>query len=445
MNLPQSVRTFRHGIHPEDHKQATHQLPIERVAFPSRVVLPLSQHAGKPSVPVVEAGANVRRGDLLGRSDGFISTALHSPVSGRVLAIARRRHPNGGLVPAIEIETDPYSSQELRASNPGDWRTMSPEEFVGSVQSAGIVGLGGAAFPSHVKYSVPPGKRVRHIVINGCECEPYLTCDHRIMVERPEAVVQGIRILLARLGAERATVGVEGNKPAAAAALERAAAGDANIVIAKLQVKYPQGAEKMLIKALFGGEIPPGKLPLDLEMLVNNVGTMVALTDWFESGQPLIERVVTVSGPGVLRPANVLVPVGIPVRDVLRHCAGLREDTKELVMGGPMMGMSLPSRDVPILKGSSGLLAFTGSEISDGREFSCVKCGRCLEACANYLNPSRLARLAAAGRWEDMEAYHPLDCMECAACSYACPSGIPIVQLIRIAKSAIRERKAEPK
>ncbi len=445
MSLPQSVRSFRHGVHPEDHKQATHDLPIERIPFADRYILPLSMHAGKPSKLATTVGASVHRGELLATADGFISTSLHSPVTGRVAAIGRRRHPGGALVEAIEIETDTFSSQELHACEPGDWRTLSPEDFVASVQRAGIVGLGGAAFPSHVKYSVPAGKQVKHIVINGCECEPYLTCDHRIMVERADAVVNGIRILLERLGAEGATIGVESNKPDAAEILRKAAADDARIVVAPLKVKYPQGAEKMLIKALFGAEVPAGKLPIDVDMLVNNVGTMTALTDWFERGQALIERVVTVSGPGVSRPANVLVPVGTSIREVLRHCGGVAENTREVILGGPMMGMPLPSLDVPVLKGTSGILAFTEHEISDSNEFSCVKCGRCLDACANFLNPSRLARLTSAERWDDVEDNYVMDCMECAACSYACPSNIPLVQLIRVAKSTLRERKAAKK
>ncbi len=445
MTFDSKVRSFRHGVHPDDHKQATHHLRIERIPFGASLILPLSQHAGKPSRPVVDAGDRVVRGQLLAEADGFISTSLHSPATGRVAAMARRRHPNGSLVDAIEIEVDPFSSQELHPTTLADWREMSGEEFVASAQLAGLVGLGGAAFPSHVKYSVPAGKRIRHVVINGCECEPYLTCDHRTMVERADDVVHGIRILLAKTGAERATIGVEANKPDATDALVKAVGDDSSIVVAPLKVKYPQGAEKMLIKALFGAEVPAGKLPLDLEMLVNNVGTMAAITDWFERGQPLIERVLTVSGPGVRRPANVLAPVGTPVREVLRHCGGLAEDVREVVMGGPMMGNALPSLDVPILKGSSGVLAFTEAELSDSNEYSCVKCGRCLDACSNFLNPSRLGRLAAAGRWDDLEPHHLMDCMECGACSYACPSNIPIVQLIRVAKSTLRERKAAPK
>jgi electron transport complex protein RnfC len=318
---------------------------------------------------------------------------------------------------------------------------MPLDEFVAEVQRGGLVGMGGAAFPSHVKYAVPEGRRIRRLVINGCECEPYLTCDHRVMVERADAVVRGTRILAAKLGVEEVVIGVEANKPDAIAALN-AARRNGDLSVAPLEVKYPQGAEKMLIKALFGEEVPAGKLPLDLEILVNNVGTMAALADWFDRRMPLIERVVTVAGPGVRAPANVVVPIGTPVRRLIEHCGGVLPETREIVMGGPMMGQPLSSLDVPVLKGTSGLLAFTEAETARPNEYTCLKCGRCLEACSNFLNPSRLARLARAGRYDEMDRMFALDCMECGACSFSCPSNIPIVQLIRAAKTEIRKRKA---
>jgi electron transport complex protein RnfC len=304
--------------------------------------------------------------------------------------------------------------------------------------------MGGAAFPTHVKYAVPDGRRIRRLVINGCECEPYLTCDHRLMVERPDAVMRGTKLLARALNVEETVIGVEANKPDAIERL-RAADGDGSVTVTPLRVKYPQGAEKMLIKALYGEEVPAGKLPLDLETLVNNVATMAALADWFDRRVPLIERVVTVAGPGVKSPANVIVPIGTPVRAVIDHCGGLKAEAREVVLGGPMMGQPVASLDVPILKGTSGILAFTEAETSRPNEYTCLKCGRCLEACSNFLNPSKLSRLARAGRYDEMEKYFALDCMECGACSFACPSNIPIVQLIRTAKSEIRRRKVAAK
>jgi electron transport complex protein RnfC len=453
---PLGARTFRHGIHPEEHKEATAHLPVERMPFVERYVLPLSQHAGAAARPVVRAGERVTRGQVVAEPGGFVSTTLHSPVTGRVSALAPRHHPGGRLVDAIEIEADPFATQAPPAAEPIDWRSLSDDEFVASVQRAGLVGMGGAAFPSHVKYKLPEGRRITRLVVNGCECEPFLTADHRLMVERPEAVLRGIEILATRLGADEAVIGVELNKPDAVEILEAAVAarggrvsssdgGGVPVRVAPLKVKYPQGAEKMLIEALFGLEVPAGKLPLDVGMVVNNVGTMAALADWFDRGIPLIERLVTVAGPGVKRPANLLVPVGTPVRAVLEHCGGLDAETREVVMGGPMMGTPLASLDVPVLKGTSGLLAFTEASTRMPVEYTCIRCGRCVEACPQVLNPSRLARLSRAGRFEEMEAWNALDCVECGSCSFACPSGIPIVQLIRVAKSAIRDGKQRQK
>jgi Na+-translocating ferredoxin:NAD+ oxidoreductase subunit C len=441
MSLALFGKSFRHGIHPDEQK-LTASLPIRRMPFVSRYVLPLAQHLGAPSRPVVRAGERVRRGQLVAEAAGFVSTCLHSPVTGRVTAIAPRRAPNGQLAPAIEIEADPFSSQRIDKSSI-EPLSLERNEFVQHIQRAGLVGLGGAAFPSHVKYAPSKDKsqRVRWLVINGCECEPFLTADHRMMVERPDDIIRGIRILADQLDAEQTKVGVELNKPDAILALRRAAGDDPAIEIVPLVVKYPQGAEKMLIHAIFGVAVPAGKLPLDIEMVVNNVGTMAAIADSFE-GQPLIERVVTVAGPGVRSPANLLVPLGTPVGDVLAHC-DLDPDTRQVVMGGPMMGQPLASLEAPVVKGTSGLLAFTSRDLAARVERECIRCGRCLEACANQLNPSRLARLARARRYDEMLDYFVLDCMECGACTFTCPSGVPIVQLIRVAKGVLRERKAK--
>jgi len=434
--------SFRHGVHPHGHKQDTEHRPIERMPFVDVYVLPLSQHTGAPCRPVVLPGEKVRRGQLLAEPGGFVSMSLHSPVSGRVQAIAPRPHPNGRLVESIVLEADPYASQRLDDGPSLDPASLSDAEFVEHVQRAGLVGMGGAAFPTHVKYKLPDGKRIHRLVVNGAECEPYLTTDHRTMVERPADVVRGAEIVGRRLGVSETVIGVEQNKPDAIEALERVVGGRPGMRVVPLHVKYPQGAEKMLIKAIYGEEIPSGKLPLDVGAIVNNVATMVGIADYFDRGLPMVERVLTVAGPAVGRPSNLLVPLGTPVRAVLDHCDALGRDTREVVMGGPMMGTPIASLDVPVLKGTSGLLAFTESDLRQAKEYTCIKCGRCVDACPQFLNPSRLARLSRSERYAEAERSFIYDCVECGSCSFACPSGIPIVHLIRVAKSALRSKKA---
>lgn len=442
--LPQH---FAHGVHPGDNKEATAHSPIARMPFVKRYELLLGQHIGRPSEPIVHVGQTVQRGQRIADAGGFVSTSLHSPVTGRVVAIEERRHPNGSLVKAIEIDADLFDAQQPPVAEPQDWRSMDIDAFVKAAQDGGLVGMGGAAFPSHVKYKLPEGKTCERLVLNGAECEPYLTSDHRLMVENAPAVVQGAEILAFHLGAKGVSIGVEANKPDGAKALRAAIAElqpSMPIEVKELPVKYPQGAEKMLIRALFGLEIPAGKLPLDVGYVVNNVGTVAALADWLLRGIPLIERVVTVSGPAVKSPCNLMVPIGTPVREVFERAGGLTEDARLVVMGGPMMGMPMASLDAPVLKGTSGLLAFTENETRLPNEYACVRCGRCLEACPHFLNPTRLAKLAKAGRFEDMERYFVMDCVECGSCTWSCPSGVPIVQLIRVAKADLRSRRAKP-
>ena len=432
-------RGFAHGVHPQGFKEQTADLPIQRMPFVSRYVMPLNQHLGAPAIPLVAVGDRVQRGQLIAEPGAFVSTSLHSPVTGWIRAIANRRYPGGVFARSIEIETDPYATQRLTARPTLDWHKLSADDFVAQVQSAGIVGMGGAAFPSHVKYSIPEGQRIDRLLVNGAECEPFLTNDHRLMVERPEVLLHGIEILLHNLGAKEATIGVELNKPDAIHALEQSIRPGQPITVVPLHVKYPQGAEKMLIKAIYDQEVPAGELPRDLGIAVNNVGTMVAIADYFETGMPVIERIVTVSGPGIEKPSNLIVPLGTPVREVLRYCGGLKDDAMELIMGGPMMGMPIASLDVPVLKGTSGILAFTESSTRKPKEYPCIRCGRCLEACPYFLNPSRLARLSKARLFEEMKNYAVMDCVECGSCTFACPSRIPIVQLIRTAKSQLRQ------
>jgi electron transport complex protein RnfC len=426
-------------VHPDERKDATRALPIERMPFVEEYVLPLSQHIGAPSKAVVEPGQRVRRGERIAEPGGFVSTALHAPVTGTVVAVDLRLHPNGRMMPAIVLRTDPYDSQRFPEVAPVDPASLSADEVVERVQHAGMVGLGGAAFPSHVKFRLPDGKRIRFVVVNGCECEPYLTCDHRIMVERAAAVARGTDILAAAVGAERSYLGIESNKPDAVAALRAVAP---HIEVVPLQVKYPQGAEKMLIDAIFGQTVPDGGLPLDIGMLVNNVGTTAALADLFDRGIPLVERVVTVTGPAVARPRNLQVPIGTPLSAAIEHCGGLLDDARQIVLGGPMMGMAQKSLDVPVLKGTSAILCLDSRTANLFEEFACIRCGRCVEACPLFLNPARLHQLIAAEKVEMLDDYHLGSCFECAACSFVCPSRIPLVQWMRVGKGMLRAHKA---
>jgi electron transport complex protein RnfC len=343
---------------------------------------------------------------------------------------------------AVRIRVERYSAQVARPRLVPDWHGLSRDEVLRAVQNAGVVGLGGAAFPTHVKLQPPPGTTIDTIVINGAECEPYLTTDHRTMVEYPERVHFGVRIMMHALGVQRAVIGVERNKPDAIEALERTRPTDIDVTVLPLTVKYPQGAEKMLLKAVLDREVPSGKLPATVGAIVQNVASVATLAEVFDTGLPLVERIVTVSGPGVVRPANLIVPVGTLTRDVLAFCGGVTEDAAEVLFGGPMMGTAIANLDAPVLKGTTGIVVLTRDEVRDTAQSPCIHCGRCLDACPMFLNPSLLGDLARAGRYDEMAAAHLADCMLCGSCSYVCPSSIPLAQLFSASKAAVRKQSA---
>ncbi len=437
--------SFRHGIHPGGHKEATRSGRIERLPFPDQVVLPLSQHLGAPSRPIVSVGQRVFRGEKIAEAGGFVSVPLHASATGVVSAIERRHHPSGRLVDAIVIDVDRGSPQTLYDEEPIEWRSLPVRRLLEEIQDGGFVGLGGAAFPTHVKLSVPEGKHAQFVLINGAECEPYLTSDHRIMLEWTDSIFLGIRIVLDVLGAEKAFIGVEDNKWDAIASMREQMPGDLACEVIPLKTKYPQGAEKMLITAVLDREVPSGRLPIDAQVVVSNIGTIAGIGDRFAFHQPLIERVVTVTGPGIRKPTTLLAPVGAPLTAVLDYCGGLTDDTRQVLFGGPMMGAPQQTLDVPILKGTSGILCLTADQVQHRREYPCIRCANCLDACPVFLNPSMMGMLARAGRYEDMLALHVMDCMECGSCSYVCPSNIPLVQRFRVAKGILREEMARAK
>jgi electron transport complex protein RnfC len=435
-------KTFSHGIHPEEHKD-TAALAIRRLPFPPEMIIPLSQHLGAPAVPIVREGQEVVRGEPIARPGGFVSVPMHAPATGVISRIGLAVAANGNMAPAIHLKLYPGATQEILYGARVNVDEMAPESVIPAVQNTGVVGLGGAAFPTHVKMKVPEGKRAEVIIANGCECEPYLTTDHRVMVEYPKDVFEGLRVVMRAMRAERAIVGVEMNKPDAVAALRKAQPADLPVTVEPVETKYPQGAEKMLVRSLLGREVPSGGLPLDVGAAVFNVATLTQIGELLPYQRGLIERVVTVTGPGVARPGNYMMPLGTPLRFVLEH-AGLLEEENEIIFGGPMMGNAVSALDTPITKGVTGILVFPKRILANGRKtYPCIKCGECLAACPIHLNPSTLGILARKREYERMaEEFHLMDCFECGCCTFVCPSNIPLVQQFRVAKAIVRQRQA---
>ncbi len=443
--MTERTKTFRHGVHPEGHKHLTEGQKIERIPVPDEVILPLSQHLGAPSESTVSVGDKVYRGQVIATANGFVSVPLHASVTGKVTAIENRHHPSGRLVESIVIESDPHSPQTLFDERPIDWERLNPKELLQKIQDGGFVGLGGAAFPTHVKLAPPEGKRVQYFFVNGCECEPYLTSDHRVMLEWADQIFLGVRVIQKILGSEKSFIGVETNKWDAIKILRDRIPADLPCELIPLQTKYPQGAEKMLISAVIDREVPSGNLPIDVQVVVQNVATVAGVGDLFEFGQPLIERVVTVTGAGIDTPSTLLIPIGTKLHDVLSYCGGLTDDARQVLFGGPMMGTPQYNLEVPVLKGTSGIVCLTEKEVMSRREYPCIKCSACLGACPVFLNPSQLGMLSRVGRFADMLDYNIMDCIECGSCSYVCPSNIPLVQRFRVAKAMLREKQAREK
>jgi len=436
--------TFEHGIHPPEHKEITAGLPIRRLPFAPRLIVPLSQHAGAPAVPLVRPGQEVGRGEPIARAEGFVSVPMHAPATGVVEGIRRMPSARGPKTESIVIRVYEGSNQQVLYGAPRDVARLTPQEIVQAVQDAGMVGLGGAAFPSHVKMRPPAEHKVDTLVVNGCECEPYLTCDHRLMLERPAQLIAGIQIAMRAVGAQHAVIGTEDNKLDAVRVLQGHLPKGGSIRVQAVPTKYPQGAEKMLVESLLHRRIPPGAFPSAVGVSVFNVGTLVQIGELLPQGRGLIERVVTVTGPGVRRPGNFLVPVGTPIRFLLEH-AGATERAHELILGGPMMGMAVAALDVPVTKAVSGMVVLEAQDADLGERpvLPCIRCAYCVEACPMHLNPSTLGLLAVKREYEKMAAeFHLNDCFECGCCSYVCPSNIPLVQYFRIAKAINRERAA---
>ncbi|MGI9260909.1 MAG: electron transport complex subunit RsxC [Woeseiaceae bacterium] len=438
--------SFRNGIHPPEMKDDTSHLAIRRFPFAPQLIVPLSQHLGKPAVPVVRAGQEITRGQVIAEPDGFMSVAMHAPASGVVRKIALAPSIGGNMVDSVYIEPHPASSQEVMNGEPCDLDTATPDEIIAAIQRAGVVGLGGAAFPTHVKLKAPEGKSLDTLIINGVECEPFLTTDHRVMLEQTADIFMGIRYLLRATGAGEAIIAVEANKQDAAEKLRASCPQDLPVGVRVCPVKYPQGAEKMVIRSLLGHEIPSGGLPVDVGAICVNVATTAEIGRLLPHGRGIQERVITIGGPGVERKGNYRIPIGTTVRFALQESGG-STDLSRVFLGGPMMGPSVSNLDIPITKGTSGITAFTNTETGEAtghkKIYPCIHCARCVEVCPLFLNPSQLGILAKKEEYDRMVSeYHLMDCFECGACSYVCPSHIPLVQYFRLSKKMVRKLSA---
>ncbi|MEH6826054.1 MAG: electron transport complex subunit RsxC [Motiliproteus sp.] len=434
---------LRGGVHPEALKHHTEQRAIQRMPMPKHLYIPLQQHIGAPAKAEVEVGDRVDKGQLLARSQGLISAPIHAPSSGTIIAIDDHPapHPTGLPVRTIVIETDHQERIFKNLTEAGDPFQLDAQQIAARVGQAGIVGMGGATFPSAVKLMPNPKNPIHTLIINGSECEPYLSCDDRLMQERPDDLIDGIRLISHALQAKRAVLAIEDNKPAAYAAMHAAAQRASGVEILQIPSRYPMGWEKQLVEIITGHELPHGQLPGAIGVCVHNVGTAFAIYRTLRIDEPLISRVVTVSGGAVKTPQNVLVPIGTLVADLLDFCGGLTEEPARLVMGGPMMGQVMPHQQVPIVKGSSGILALTQHEIDDGPERPCIRCGRCVSACPVGLMP---LQLGARMRVDDVTGAEQLgvqDCIGCGCCSYVCPSKIPLVQYFNYAKGELQDRR----
>lgn len=435
--------TFSHGIHPRDAKEATAAAPIRRLPFAPYLVILLSQHAGRPAKAIVRDGQRVARGELIAEANGHISAPIHAPATGIIKKVGTALDFNGKMAPAIILMPDPGSPQDRHdGSTPRSINDLSPEEIIRGVRDIGMVGLGGAAFPTHVKLAPPEGKVITTLILNGCECEPYLTSDHRVMVESPEAIIAGTHLLQKALHGAQAIIAIEANKPDAIAILRKACAGT-DIVVQGVQTKYPQGAEKMLTRALLNQDIPSGGLPADIGCVISNIATAAEIGTLLPRGQGLIERVVTVTGAGVKRPGNYLIPIGTPLNFLLDQ-VGMETPARRVIFGGPMMGKGVTFLETPITKGCSGIVVMDDNECpKETKTYPCIKCAECVNVCPIHLNPSTLGMLARKNQFDTMaETFHLFDCFECGCCSFVCPSNIPLVQYFRLAKEVVRKRKA---
>lgn len=441
------LKTFpRGGVHPAENKFSAGN-KISKIALPKAVTIPLSQHLGAPAELMIERGDLVKTGQIIGKSKGFVSSNIHSSVTGKVLKIDKSLDSSGYKKTAVSIEVieDEWLKEIDRSSDLKKEITVSREEIIRKTLESGIVGMGGATFPSHVKMSVPKGKKAELVILNGVECEPFLTSDHRLMLEKGEEILVGLRLIMKALGVNKGMVGIENNKKDTIDHFIQLSKQYPEIEVFALQVKYPQGGEKQLIKALTGREVPSGGLPIDIGVVVHNVGTAFAVYEAIQKNKPLIERVVTVSGKNVNAPSNLLVRIGTPIKLLIEASGGIPENTGKIINGGPMMGKALNSVDVPVMKGTSGILLIPEQESSRGKTDPCIRCSKCITVCPMGLEPYLLMTLTKKEKIDRLENDKVMDCIECGSCSYICPANRPLLDYIRLGKfklgQIIRNRK----
>jgi len=439
------AKTFKQGIHPCYNKEATASKSLKKVQTPDEVVIPLQQHIGAPCEALVEVGDKVQVGQKIGDSESFVSAPVHASVSGEVTAVGPVMTSDGSDTLAVTIASDGQNTLHESVKPKGDVESLSPDELRNIVREAGIVGLGGATFPTHVKVSVPKDKNVDTVILNGAECEPYLTVDHRMMVEAPDEVAYGLKAIMKMTGANRGYIGIELNKPDAIEEMEKAVSDEANVSVVPLEVKYPQGAEKQLIKACLDREVPSGGLPLDVGVVVNNIGTAFAITDAIKNGMPLVQRTVTVTGSAVKSPQNLIFCLGTKLEELIEQCGGTQGNVGKVILGGPMMGIAQHSTDVPATKATSGILVFQEDEVEEFEPKHCIRCARCVDVCPAFLLPVTLSKVAQADMITKLDDYNVFDCIECGSCSYVCPAKIPLLHWIRLGKAILtaQQRKSD--
>ena len=433
------AHAFFGGVHPNDMKAATNEKAIEQLPAPAEVVIPMSMHFGAPCTPLVKAGDQVKVGQKIGEFRG-LGAPIHASVSGKVKAVEPRPYSMGGNMMSVVIENDFQDEISEEVVAPADPNALSAEEMVEIVKNAGIVGMGGATFPTHVKISGGIGK-VDTVLINGAECEPYITGDHRTMLERPEEIIGGCQFLAKMFGVDKVIIGVEDNKQDGIDAMNKTIAEmKAPVVVQPLHCRYPQGGEKQLCQAITGKQVPPGGLPSNIGCAVFNINTTCAIYRAITKGMPVVHKIVTVSGSGVIEPKNVECPIGTPVSNLFDYCGGLKEGTYKLVMGGPMMGMAQYTADVPVGKGTGAMLAFCENEEKTVANPQCIRCGRCVAACPVHLQPLFMYQYASKKMVDELNAANIMDCMVCGACAYICPARLHLTQMFKYGKHLVKDK-----